>query len=364
VRYIDEYRDRRLVEKLVSAIDREATGEYRFMEVCGSHTHAIRRFGLPSLLPENIKLLSGPGCPVCVTGQNYINKALALAAEKRTIIATYGDLLRVPGNGKNLQECREEGADIRVVYSSLDALGIANDNPGKRVIFLAIGFETTAPATAAAAINSLERRVNNFYILCGHKTMPAAMKAVIGGGISLNGYICPGHVSAVTGSKIYEPLAEEYKVATVVSGFEPTDILQSVLMLIRQVNAKDFQAEIQYIRAVNKEGNLRALKIIDTVFEESDDDWRGFGIIPSSGLKLRSEYAVIDAEKRFSISVPEPEENSACICGDILRGRKKPEDCTLFAKICTPENPKGACMVSSEGSCNAHFNYRDIVSPL
>ncbi len=364
MKYIDEYRDRRLVEKLVSAIKEESTGAYHFMEVCGSHTHAIRRFGLPTLLPKNIKLLSGPGCPVCVTGQDYINKAISLAANKDTVIATYGDLLRVPGNEKSLQDCRQEGADVRVVYSSLDALRIARDNPEKRVVFLAIGFETTAPATAVAAINSPEQGEGNFYILCGHKTMPAAMRAVIDGGIFLNGYICPGHVSTITGSKIYEPLAEEYKVATVVSGFEPTDILQSILMLVRQVNAKDFKTEIQYTRAVNRDGNIRAMEIMATVFEESDDDWRGFGTIPLSGLKFKPEYAGIDAEKQFSISVPEPEENCSCLCGEILKGRKEPEDCPLFAKICTPENPKGACMVSSEGSCNAHFKYQDIVTLL
>jgi len=219
MKYIDEFRDRRLVEKLVSAIEQESTGEYRLMEVCGSHTHAIRRFGLQALLPGNIKLLSGPGCPVCVTGKDYINKAVILAKEKHVIIATYGDLLRVPGNEKSLLDCRKEGSDVRVVYSSLDALGIAYDNPGKSVVFLAIGFETTAPATASAAISAIEQGSDNFYILCGHKTMPAAMRAVIDGGILLNGYICPGHVSTITGSKIYESLAEEYNVATVVSGF-------------------------------------------------------------------------------------------------------------------------------------------------
>lgn len=357
MRYIDEYRNKRLAEKLVSAIYREATGHYHFMEVCGSHTHAIRRFGLPALLPGNIKLLSGPGCPVCVTSQNYISKAISLAAGNDTIVATYGDLLRVPGNGKSLQGAREEGADVRVVYSSLDALRVAGENPQKKIVFLAIGFETTAPTTAVSVMNAREQGRNNFFVLCGHKTMPRAMEAVIDGGVSLNGYICPGHVSAVTGSSIFEFLAEKYKVATVVSGFEPTDILQSILMLVRQVNAKKFSTEIQYTRAVKREGNLRAQKFMASVFEEKDDTWRGFGMIPSSGLKLKPEFSGFDAEKQFNFSVSDSTENSACICGEILKGKREPEDCSLFAGLCTPESPQGACMVSSEGSCNAHFKY-------
>jgi hydrogenase expression/formation protein HypD len=227
----------------------------------------------------------------------------------------------------------------------------------KKIVFLAIGFETTAPTTAVSVINSREQGLNNFFILCGHKTMPPAMEAVIDGGVSLNGYICPGHVSAVTGSSIFEFLAEKYQVATVVSGFEPTDILQSILMLVRQVNAKKFSTEIQYIRAVKRDGNLRAQKFMASVFEEKDDTWRGFGMIPSSGLKLKSSFAEFDAENQFRFPVFDSIEKSACICGEILKGKSEPEDCTLFAGSCTPESPQGACMVSSEGSCNAHYKY-------
>lgn len=359
MKYIDEYRQKHLVDTLLSNIKAEATGNYHFMEVCGSHTHAIRRFGLPSLLPENIRLLSGPGCPVCVTDSNYINKAIALTADRNNIVVTYGDLLKVPGNGKSLRDCREEGADVRVVYSSLDALTIAGQNPGKSVIFLAIGFETTAPATAVAVQKSNSQNLRNLFFLSAHKIMPPAMKAVIDDGITLSGYLCPGHVSAITGSSIYETFPEEYNVATVISGFEPTDILHSILMLIRQVNSGDFKTEIQYKRAVKPEGNQRARQIMNQVFELRDDQWRGLGTISESGLQLKDTYARLDANRQFNFRIPEPEENSGCICGEILKGKKQPEDCRLFATVCTPRNPKGACMVSAEGSCNAHFKYRN-----
>ncbi len=359
MKYIDEYRQKHLVDALLTNIKAEATGNYHFMEVCGSHTHAIRRFGLPSLLPENIRLLSGPGCPVCVTDSNYINKAIALASDSSNIVATYGDLLRVPGNDKSLMECREEGADVRVVYSSLDALTIARQNPEKNVIFLAIGFETTAPATAIAVQKCHSQKIRNLFFLSAHKIMPPAMRAVIDDGVTLNGYLCPGHVSAITGSAIYEAFPEEYNVATVISGFEPTDILQSILMLIRQVNSGDFKTEIQYKRAVKPEGNQRARQIMNQVFELRDDQWRGFGTIPQSGLQLKDTYSRLDANRQFNFRIPEPEENNGCICGEVLKGRKEPEDCRLFATVCTPRNPKGACMVSAEGSCNAHFKYRN-----
>ena len=359
MKYVDEYRQKHLVNTLLKNIKAEATGNYHFMEVCGSHTHAIRRFGLPSLLPENIRLLSGPGCPVCVTGQNYINKAIALASDPSNIVATYGDLLRVPGNDKSLGDCREEGADVRVVYSSLDALTLARQNPDKHVIFLAIGFETTAPATAVAVQKSNSQNLRNIFFLNAHKIMPPAMRAVIDDGVTLNGYICPGHVSTITGSSIYESFPEEYNVGTVISGFEPTDILQSILMLIRQVNSGDFKTEIQYKRAVKSEGNRRAREIMNQVFDLKGDQWRGFGTIPESGLKLKETYSRFDADRQFNFRIPEPEENGGCICGEILKGKQEPENCRLYATVCTPRNPKGACMVSAEGSCNAHFKYRN-----
>lgn len=359
MKYIDEYRQKHFVDALLSRIRKEATGRYHFMEVCGSHTHAIRRFGLPSLLPDNIRLLSGPGCPVCVTDQRYINKSVALASTDGTIISTYGDLLRVPGDNKSLADCREDGCDVRVVYSALDALALAEQNPDKRVVFLAIGFETTAPATAILIKKSAARNITNLYILSAHKIMPPAMKAVIDDGVTLNGYICPGHVSTITGSSIYEPFPKQHNVATVISGFEPTDILQSILMLIRQVNTRDFKTEIQYKRAVNRAGNPKAKQVMDEVFELSDDLWRGFGSIPASGLQLKATYADFDAERQFDLTVPAPHLNGGCICGAILKGKKEPEDCPLFATICTPRNPRGACMVSAEGSCNAHFKYRN-----
>lgn len=347
------------MDALVSTISAEATGDYHFMEVCGSHTNAIRRFGLISLLPKNIKLLSGPGCPVCVTDQTYINKAVSLASDNNNILVTYGDLIRVPGNDKSLQDCREEGADIRIVYSSLDALSIARENPDAKVIFLAIGFETTAPSTAVAIQNTHAQGINNLYYLSAHKIMPPAMRAVIADGVTLNGYICPGHVSAITGSMIYEEFPEKHKVAAVISGFEPVDILQSILMLIRQVNDKHFMTEIQYKRVVKPEGNILAKLTMEQVFDIRDDRWRGFGILKASGMKLKESYIEYDADQQFSFNVPEAEENDKCICGEILKGRQVPEECILFASSCTPGKPKGACMVSEEGSCNTHYRYRN-----
>lgn len=359
MKYITEYRNKQRVEKLLDAIHAEATGSYHLMEVCGSHTHAIRRHGLQSLLPDQIRLLSGPGCPVCVSDQSYIDKIIALAGYKDMIIATFGDLLRVPGTEKSLQACREEGADIRVVYSPMQALDLAKQYPGRQVIFPAIGFETTAPSSAVTLRQAKSENQNNFSLLSAHKLMPPAMQAVINEGVRLNGYICPGHVSAITGSGIYHVFPEKYKVATVIAGFEPTDILQAVLMLVRQINNRNFKTEIQYIRAVRPEGNPKAKAIMNDVFVRADDSWRGFGNLPNSGLQPGPDYAGWDAGLKFTISTPQKAENGKCICGEILQGKKQPENCSLFASLCTPQNPVGACMVSAEGSCQAHYKYRN-----
>jgi hydrogenase expression/formation protein HypD len=358
LKYIDEYRKPGIINALVDQIHEEARGDYRLMEVCGSHTHAIRKHGIPSLLPDNIQLLSGPGCPVCVTSQTYIDQLIQLSGMEKLIIATYGDLIRVPGSEKSMQDCREEGAEIRIVYSSLEALAIADSEPDKLIVFAGIGFETTAPATAVAVRKAYENNTRNFKVLSAHKIMPPAMEAVIVDGARVDGYLCPGHVSAITGSSIYDIFPEKYKVGTVISGFEPTDILLSVLMLIRQVNSRKFRTKIQYRRAVSIDGNLVAQKVMNEVFEKKDEEWRGLGILPLSGLKLKKQYSEINASKHFVFNSAEAFENPGCICGDILKGLKNPEDCSLFGTVCNPTNPVGACMVSSEGSCNAWLKWK------
>ena len=358
MKYIDEYRDKALISKLTDLISGSVRGEYTFMEVCGGHTNAIHRFGIRALLPESISLISGPGCPVCVTGRSYIDKALVIAGEDDVIITTFGDLIRVPGSFSSLERKRSEGADIRIVLSSLEALETARRNPEKRVVFLAIGFETTAPGTAVAIKQAAEEKRRNFFILNAHKVMPPAMEAVISDGVNIDGFICPGHVAAVTGSGIFSFIPHKYKLGCVVSGFEPVDIMQSVLMLIRQKNNMTPGVEIQYSRAVSVTGNLLAQRIMTEVFEPCDAYWRGFGIIKDSGLRLRKEYEKYDADHVFSASVPAEEDDERCICGEILRGREVPSSCSLFATVCMPDNPVGACMVSHEGTCNTWYRYR------
>jgi hydrogenase expression/formation protein HypD len=328
------------------------------MEVCGGHTAAIHRFGIPSLLPVNIKLISGPGCPVCVTGTDFIDKAIAYSKMGEVIIATFGDMIRVPGSASSLGKEKTAGADIRIVLSGLEALDIAKINSEKQVIFLGIGFETTAPGTAVTIKVAEKENVENFFLLSAHKVMPPAMEEIIKEGVKLDGFICPGHVATITGSEIFNFIAEKYNLGCVITGFEPTDILQSILMLVNQVNAKIPKVEIQYSRAVTEKGNIIAKRHLYQIFEPCDERWRGFGVIPGSGLKLRKEYEKFDAEKIMPVDIKFSEEDVLCICGDILRGIKTPEDCSLFVGTCTPENPAGACMVSNEGACNNSYKYR------
>lgn len=359
MKYIDEYRDKKLVLHLSEKIKKLSKKNVSLMEVCGGHTHAIQKFGIPSLLPQNIKLLSGPGCPVCVTSKKYIDQAIAYSNINNVIIATFGDLVRVPGSYSSLLKEKARGHDIRVVYSSLDVLDIARQNKEKSVIFLGIGFETTAPTTAAVILNAYKDNIKNFFVLSSHKIMPPAMQAIIDEGVMIDGYICPGHVSVITGSMIYENLTKKYNVGCVISGFEPIDIMQSILMLINQKESNNKKVEIQYRRAVKKEGNIKAKNIMDEVFELKDDLWRGIGIIKKSGLKIKKEYSRYDSEINFNIVLKETIEDKGCICGEILKGIKNPKECVLFAKKCTPENPIGACMVSNEGACSAYYRYRD-----
>jgi hydrogenase expression/formation protein HypD len=358
MKYVDEFRERKLIINLADQIKRSATGEYTFMEVCGGHTAAIHRFGIPSLLPPGIRLISGPGCPVCVTAATYIDELIALSFISGVAVATFGDLMRVPGTAGSLSEARAEGADIRVVLSAYEALEIARSNHDLRVVFPAIGFETTAPGTAVTVLKADAEGRENFFILNAHKVMPPAMEEIIKGGSQIDGFICPGHVSVITGSSAFEFIPRKYKLACVITGFEPTDILSSMLMLIRQVNNHNPAVEIQYNRAVTRTGNIKAQAYMNEVFEPCDAGWRGLGVIAASGLRLRDKYNGFDAGASFNIEVARNEAETACICGDILRGIRTPVECTLFASACTPDHPSGACMVSDEGSCNTWYKYR------
>jgi hydrogenase expression/formation protein HypD len=359
--FLNTFRDRKLVDGLKNRIEivNDRGKEYIFMEVCGTHTMSIFKYGLRSLLPGNIHLLSGPGCPVCVTSTEYLDRALEIAKLPETIVTTFGDMLKVPGSKTSLYKLRAEGRDIRIVYSPSDAVKIAREAKEKKVVFLGVGFETTAPTTAAAIKMAKQFGLENFYMLSGHKIMPPAMRALVSSGeIKIDGFICPPHVSAITGTDMYNFLADEYNRSCVIAGFEPTDILQGVLMLVMQVNEAVSRVENQYSRVVTQEGNRKAIALMEEVYEKADSDWRGLGTIEKSGLKVRERFTSYDAEREFDIEVEKSEDNPACLCGDVLGGRSEPTDCTLFGEACTPSNPKGACMVSSEGACAAYYRYR------
>lgn len=358
MKYIDEYRKKDLIFSVSEKLKTISTKEIVLMEVCGGHTMAIHRFGLVSLLPTNIRLVSGPGCPVCVSSQHFIDTAMAYSKIQGVIITTYGDLIRVPGSVTSLEKERANGSDIRIIYSVLEALEIAKQHPDKNVVFLGIGFETTAPATAAAIVKAKQDKITNFFVLSAHKVMPPVMKALVKDGVKIDGFIAPGHVSAITGTAIYNELAEGCGLGVVVSGFEPADMMQAILMLTLQIESGRPKVEVQYQRVVHQEGNKIAQHLLEEVFALRDDRWRGLGLIPLSGLMIREAYSEFDAEKRFIIEVPESGEPKGCICGKILRGLKTPVDCGLFGKQCTPSDPVGACMVSGEGTCATYYKYR------
>ena len=358
MKFIDEYRDAELGKKLVNRIEQLSSKPARLMEFCGGHTVAIMRSGIRQLLPPTVEMLSGPGCPVCVTANADIDKAIALAHMPNVIITTFGDMMKVPGSYSSLQQARAEEADIRIVYSIQDALQIARDNPKRSVIFIGIGFETTAPTIAASTIQAKEERIGNFYVLCLLKLCPPVMKALLDlSEIKLDGIVCPGHVSVIIGSRPYGFIPRDYGIACVVSGFEPLDILLSVAMLVEQIENGKPRVEIAYRRGVKPEGNRRALELMDNVFEVDGTNWRGIGIVPASGLKLRKEYERFNAERAFPVTLEPVREAKGCICGDILRGVRAPTDCKLFRKVCLPEHPVGPCMVSSEGACAAYYLY-------
>lgn len=357
MKYLDEYRDKELAQAILSEIKYVSKRRIRLMEVCGGHTMAIRKYGIHNLLPNTIELLSGPGCPVCVTHRSFIDKAIAYCTMPDTIITTYGDLIRVPGSFSSLDQEKAKGADVRIVYSTLDAIKLAEENVNKTVIFLGIGFETTTPSTAVAILEAEKKKLKNFLVLSTHKVMPPAMSALIDEGTNIDGYIGPGHVSTVAGAKIYQSLVEKYNLSVVISGFEPTDILQSILMLTVQLENNSPEVEIQYSRAVSHNGNSKAQAMVAKCFEPCTDYWRGLGEIPMSGLKLKKTYEAYDAEVAMPVEVESKPDPKGCLCGNILKGMNKPTDCKLFKKTCTPENPIGACMVSSEGTCAAYFRY-------
>jgi len=358
-----EFRDAALVKKTVAEIRRIITKPWTIMEICGGQTHAIMHYGIDQLLPEEIRLVHGPGCPVCVTALEQIDKALAIAKRPEVIFTSYGDMLRVPGSDQDLFSERAEGADVRVVYSPLDAVKIARQNPDKQVVFFAIGFETTAPANAMSVVQAKALGVPNYSILVSHVRVPPAMRAILSSPYNqVQGFLAAGHVNAVMGYWEYPPIVEEFKVPIVVTGFEPLDIVQGVLMTVQQLEEGRAEMENAYTRAVTYEGNKPAQAVINQVFMECDRKWRGIGEIPTSGWCLRPEFADFDAETRFDVDTIRPDEPAVCIAGLVLQGLKKPDECPAFGKECTPEHPLGATMVSGEGACSAYYRYkRDLI---
>jgi hydrogenase expression/formation protein HypD len=360
MKHMDEYRDPEVAQALSRKIRDRSTKPIRLMEICGTHTMAIFRHGIRSLLPQTVELVSGPGCPVCVTATEDIDRSLKLAAVPGLIITTFGDMFRVPGTSSSLQKERGNGADVRMVYSTFDAITIARENPDRPVIFLGVGFETTAPTVAAAVKAAHESALSNFFVLSAHKLLPPAMDALLSGGnLDIDGFLCPGHVTTVIGTSSYQSVVDRYGVPCVVTGFEPLDILQGILMLVEQIEAAEARVEIQYVRGVSPAGNIGARSIMDEVFEPCDTPWRGLGVIPMSGLAIREKYAAHDASRRFDLNVPAAQEPPGCQCAAVLRGVVRPFECTLYRKVCTPRNPVGPCMVSSEGTCAAYFKYYD-----
>jgi hydrogenase expression/formation protein HypD len=368
MKYIDEFRDGELARRIGDAIAGEAAPArgYHLMEFCGGHTHAISRYGIADLLPANVRMIHGPGCPVCVLPIGRIDLGIRLAMDRRVILCTYGDCLRVPASdGLSLLKAKARGADIRMVYSAGDAVKIAQANPEREVVFFAIGFETTTPPTAVAVRDARRAGLTNFSVLCNHVLTPAAITAILDteeerrdDTVLLDGFIGPAHVSTVIGSRPYERIAAEYAKPVVISGFEPLDVMQSILMLVRQLNDGRAEVENEFTRAVTRDGNGKAQSIVAETFDVRPTfEWRGLGEIPDSALQLRDDYRAWDAEAKFSLTYRPVPDNKACECGAILRGEKHPRDCRLFGTVCTPENPVGSCMVSSEGGCAAHYTY-------
>lgn len=368
MKYIDEFRNGDLAKGMAGVIAREADPacRYHFMEFCGGHTHAISRYGVADLLPDNVRMIHGPGCPVCVLPIGRVDQAIRLALEQGVMLCSYGDCLRVPASdGLSLLKAKARGGDVRMVYSSADAVSLAQKNPDKQVVFFAIGFETTTPPTAVAIKQAASLGLKNFSVLCCHVLTPSAIASILEspevrqwGTVPLDGFIGPAHVSTIIGSRPYEFFAAEFRKPVVIAGFEPLDVMQAIKMLIRQVNEGRAEVENEFSRAVDRDGNRKAQQLVADVFElRKNFEWRGLNVLPYSALRIRSQFAEFDAEKRFSINYRSVPDHKACECGAILRGVKRPQDCRIFGTVCTPENPVGSCMVSAEGACAAHYTY-------
>ena len=368
MKYVEEFRQHDLAQTLAAAISKAVNPErqYNLMEFCGGHTHAIFRYGVQDLMPANVNFVHGPGCPVCVLPIGRIDNAIQLVEQHDVILCTYGDMLRVPASGrKSLLRVKASGADVRMVYSTQDALKIARDNPGRQVVFFAIGFETTTPPTAVAIKQAQAEGLKNFSVFCNHVLTPAAIQNILEspevremGSVSIDGFFGPSHVSSIIGSRPYEFFAEEFQRPVVIAGFEPLDVMQSTLMLIRQLNAGRHEVENEYTRVVTREGNVKAQTLVAEVFElRRAFEWRGLGLVPYSALQIKDSFARLDAEKRFDMPDITASDVKGCECPSILRGVKRPTDCKLFGTVCTPDNPMGSCMVSSEGACAAYWSY-------
>ena len=366
MKYVDEFRDQHLARQLAAAIAAEVdpAREYRLMEFCGGHTHAIFRYGVQQLMPPNLRFVHGPGCPVCVLPMARLDQAIAMTREPGVTLCTYGDLMRVPASGRQtLLKAKAAGADVRMIYSTQDVLRIARNEPERQVVFLAIGFETTTPPTAVAILQARAEGLKNLSFLCNHVLTPPALRAILSlagpEGVRLDGILGPSHVSTVIGTRPYEFVPRAFGVPVVIAGFEPLDVMQSALMLVRQINAGRCEVENQYSRAVDEVGNTRALELMDRVFVTRPSfEWRGLGFLPESALALAEDYVDLDAERRFPVAVETGREIKGCECPAILRGLKEPTECKLFGTVCTPDNPMGACMVSSEGACAAYWSHR------
>lgn len=360
MKFVDEFRNETYAKKLIKDLQNITKDEISIMEVCGTHTMSIFKYGIRDVLPPNIKLISGPGCPVCVTPQSYIDTAIELSSRKDVITATFGDMMRVPGKHGSLLKRKAEGDDIRVVYSQMEAMILAKENPSKKVIFLSVGFETTTPMTAVTAVEAKKLGINNLFFLTSHKVVPPAMEAlVVDKELNLNGFLLPGHVSAIIGEQPYGFLSSDYNIPGVITGFEAIDILQSLVTLATMITNKEAKIINDYKRIVRYSGNPNAMKYIDQTFTKTESRWRGIGVIPDSGYVLNDEYKSFDALKHFQIEMKEYDGSPGCRCGEIMKGKITPLQCPLYKKACTPENPIGSCMVSSEGTCAAYYKYKE-----
>lgn len=365
MKFLTEYRDPELAQRYLDEIKSTVTRPWTIMEVCGGQTHSLVKNGILNMLPKEVNMVHGPGCPVCVTPVNLIDKAVYLAEEKDVILCSYGDMLRVPGSEKSLLEAKANGADIRILYSPLEAVKIAAENPDREVVFFAVGFETTAPANALSVVHAKRQELTNYSILASHVLVPPAIEALVSDEeCVVEGFLAAGHVCTIMGMQEYFPLVEKYKVPVVITGFEPVDILQGILMTLKQLENGETKLENQYARMVKEKGNPKAMEIIYEVFDVTDRMWRGMDVIPSSGYEVKESYKEFDAKRKFSVNIPEAPENEECIAGEIMKGIKKPFDCPNFGNKCKPENPLGAPMVSSEGACAAYYHFSDMINKL